>query len=78
MEIEEAKKMGSSGFLWEEAIDNMWLEELEHYLAAMKEMREKLATKVADQSRIRNAWNMTQPFHCGVYFGGLGNYQLGN
>ncbi|KAB1208609.1 Agamous-like MADS-box protein AGL61 [Morella rubra] len=77
-EIEEAKKMGSSGFLWEEAIDNMGLEELEHYLAAMKEMREKLATKVADQSRMRNAWNMMQPSFCGVDFGGSGNYQLGN
>lgn len=57
--VEEAKKMGNNRFLWEEPMDNMGLEELEQYVAAMKEMKGKLAAKANDQSmNISTSMNM--------------------
>lgn len=59
---EEAKKTGNNRFLWEEPMEYMGLEELEQYLAAMKEMRSRLAAKANDlQSRNIASSMMLQP-----------------
>ncbi|KAG6710065.1 hypothetical protein I3842_06G164100 [Carya illinoinensis] len=57
-DLTSKKKMGNNiGFLWDEPIDEMGIEELEQYLAAMKEMR----TKATDQYlRMRNSINKLQ------------------
>jgi pheromone receptor transcription factor len=81
--FEEAKKMGNNRFLWEEPMDNMGLEELVQYLAAMKEMRSKLAAKANDhQLRNINATSMNMmiqpPHNYGVDNVAVGNHQFGN
>ncbi|KAF5444267.1 hypothetical protein F2P56_036755 [Juglans regia] len=76
-DLTSKKKMGNNiGFLWDEPIDGMGIEELEQYLAAMKEMR----AKATDQYlRMRNSINKLQTsdynYH-GVlgYNEGLGDY----
>jgi pheromone receptor transcription factor len=78
--VEEAKKMGNNRFLWEEPMDYMGLEELEQYLAAMKEMRSRLAAKANDhQSRNTASSMMLQPsYNYGADNVGAGNLQFGN
>ncbi|KAF5446404.1 hypothetical protein F2P56_032035 [Juglans regia] len=71
-DLTSKKKMGNNniGFLWDEPIDEMGIEELEQYLAAMKEMR----AKATDQYlRMRNSINRLQTSDY-KYNGGLGYY----
>jgi pheromone receptor transcription factor len=70
-EIEEAKKTNNKMFLWDEPIDDMGLEELKHYLAALREMRTKVATK-ADEY-MRRGKSTLQPSYY-EYDVGLGNH----
>lgn len=66
------KQENNGGFWWEEAVDeDLGLEEMEQYLRALQEVRQKVAARV-EEFRMMRASSLLSPVDMAV--GGVGNY----